>query len=104
VVAPDLVAVVELDPSEDEREALVGLEPREQRRAALLEELVVDGLVEVAEHVEVAPADGDGHPGLEHGHRACLPSQASIRRRAMASGGGTSTSPRPATGGLELGA
>src|SRR5215216_3680785 len=70
VVAADLVAVVDLDAHEHERERVL-LKPREQRAAALLEQLVVDGLIDVSEQVQVAPADGDADPdpgfaGLRH--------------------------------------
>ena len=70
VVAADLVAVVELDAREHEEEAgLDDAEALEQRATALLEQLVVDGLVEVAEEVEVAPAQLDLDADLLSGHR-----------------------------------
>ena len=78
----DLGAVVELDVHEHERERVL-LEAGEQGAAALLEQLVVDGLVDVAEQVQVAPADRDPDPalaGFRHGAR-------------QPSGGRTSTAP-----------
>src|SRR5262249_19179133 len=59
VVVAHLGAVVELDAHEHEREPADVAKRREQRPPPLLEQLVVDGLVEVAEHVHVAPPQGD---------------------------------------------
>ena len=64
VVLAHLVAVVELDPHEHERERRRALHRQQQRAAALLQQLVVHGLVEVPEHVHVAPAQADRYAGL----------------------------------------
>jgi hypothetical protein len=57
-----LPLVVELDPHQREPEPVVLAHGREQRRPPLLEQLVVDGLVEMAELVDVAPAQGHPQP------------------------------------------
>ena len=64
VVVAHLAAVVELDAHQHEREPGRVAQRREQRAAPLLQQLVVDGLVEVPEHVHVAPAQADARPGL----------------------------------------
>jgi hypothetical protein len=64
VAGADLVEVVELHAGEDEREAQIAAQRGDQRRAPLLQQLVVDRLVEVAEHVHVAPPQADPDPGL----------------------------------------
>ncbi len=69
MVLADLGVVVQIHVSENETAGGLIAGPAndldDQRRAAFLEQLVVDGLVEVAEHVHVAPAQLHAEAVLE---------------------------------------
>ena len=78
MVLADLGAVVEVDVGDDKRPVGVLLaDPADdlghQRRAPLLQQLVVHGLIEVAEHVHVTPPQLHLHAVLEsRRHRGAL--------------------------------
>ena len=67
-LAPDLAPVFELHAGQDEA-LVVRHHVRHERRAALLQELVVDGLVDVAELVQIAPAERDADADLARSGR-----------------------------------
>ena len=74
VVLTHLAVIVEVDVSDHVAPVRMVLtdaahELADQRRPTLLEQLVVDGLIEVAEHVHVAPPQLDTEAVLESRHR-----------------------------------